>query len=167
MEARKARKEENCFACGACARDLVSLFHAGTAYLRPQHYAQRCRQAAAPALEEQIEFCLDYFIQFVKTTLDNAPHQLQIATEIVMNELIAHSGNTFPRHCLMPRGHFSRENFHRLTNNFQIPNHRILSFAILKKSILPVFRIFANHLYRIANMCQIDLGILFQIATAS
>ena len=125
------------------------------------------RMVLAGLLEEKIEFCLDYFIQFVKTALHNTPYQLQIDAEIMMYELIPHSGNTLPWHRLMARGHFRRENLNRLTNNLQIPDHRILSFAILEKSSLPFFRIFANHLYRIVNMRQIDLGILFQIAIAS
>jgi hypothetical protein len=55
MEARKAREEENCFACGASAGGLGSLFHAVTAYPAEPAFAILATSMAATSGETNIE----------------------------------------------------------------------------------------------------------------
>jgi len=81
---------------------------------------------------------------------------MQVHAEILVNQLVAHSGNLLPGD-LRPAGlrHFGQI-LHRLADHFQIEHHGILDYRAGKKCISTLGCVFSNPADCVSNVEQIN-----------
>lgn len=74
---------------------------------------------------------------------------------------VASAGNSGPRNLRSLLGKaVGAEIADDLPDNFEIPDHRILSLAVVHELLAPIRRVFADTLQTIREMPQIDLTVL-------
>src|SRR6187551_962291 len=88
----------------------------------------RCsaNRALAGAVAEFHDQPLDDREQRADLDLDHAPNYLEIHTEIMVNQLVAHAGNPAPRNRRRLHSRFGCERLDRFTNDLEVPHNGIL-----------------------------------------
>lgn len=94
------------------------------------------------------------------------PHNIQVHTEILVNQLVAHSRKTLPGNAGMGGTQTIRNILHRLANDLKVAHDSVLRFDVIEKRVATVGCVVENTVDCIPNMEQVE-AVVFHSGTAS